>query len=87
MGFKPDQELKKFLAEDLGKGDITSKLLERKQITAKIITRQDTIVSGASFAKQIFSLKKVSNPCLSQKYLNDFTDHFGLTKNINEFEY
>ena len=58
MGFKPDQELKKFLAEDLGKGDITSKLLERKQITAKIITRQDTIVSGASFAKQIFSLKK-----------------------------
>ena len=46
MGFKPDRELKKFLAEDLGKGDITSKLLERKQITAKIITRQDTIVSG-----------------------------------------
>ena len=56
MVFKPNQELKKFLVEDLGKGDITSRLLERKVITAKIITRQDTIVSGTDFIKQIFSL-------------------------------
>ena len=57
MVFKPNQELRKFLAEDLGKGDITSRLLERKAITAKIITRQNTIVSGTDFIKQIFSLK------------------------------
>ena len=57
MVFKPNQELRKFLAEDLGKGDITSRLLERKVITAKIITRQNTIVSGTDFIKQIFSLK------------------------------
>ena len=46
MGFKPDQELKKFLAEDLGKGDITSKLLERKQITAKIVKVYEKIQPG-----------------------------------------
>ena len=58
MGFKPNQELQKFLDEDLGLGDVTSNLLEKKQIIAKIITRQETIVSGTNFAKQIFSLKK-----------------------------
>ena len=57
MVFKPNQELKKFLAEDLGKGDITSRLLEKKIISAKIITRQNTIVSGTDFIKQIFALK------------------------------
>ena len=57
MVFKPKQELRKFLDEDLGKGDITSCLLEKKVITAKIITRQNTIVSGTDFIKQIFSLK------------------------------
>lgn len=57
MVFKPNQELRKFLAEDLGTGDITSRLLSKKTITAKIITRQDTIVSGTDFIKQIFSLK------------------------------
>ena len=58
MGFKPNRELQKFLDEDLGLGDVTSNLLEKKQIIAKIITRQETIVSGVNFAKQIFSLKK-----------------------------
>jgi len=58
LGFKPNQELQKFLDEDLGLGDVTSNLLEKKQIIAKIITRQETIVSGTNFAKQIFSLKK-----------------------------
>jgi nicotinate-nucleotide pyrophosphorylase (carboxylating) len=58
LGFKPNRELQKFLDEDLGLGDVTSNLLEKKQIIAKIITRQETIVSGTNFAKQIFSLKK-----------------------------
>ena len=57
MVFQPNKELRKFLLEDLGKGDITSSLLEKKFITAKIITRQDTIVSGTDFIKQIFALK------------------------------
>ena len=60
MGFKPNQELRKFLSEDLGKGDVTSKLLKKKQVTANIITRQEAIVSGTKFAKQIFGLKTVS---------------------------
>jgi len=57
LGFKPNQELRKFLSEDLGRGDVTSKLLKKKQVTANIITRQETIVSGTKFAKQIFALK------------------------------
>ena len=60
MGFSSKHELKRFLAEDIGKGDITSKLLESKQITARIITREETIVAGVNFAKQIFALQKCS---------------------------
>jgi len=58
LGFKPNQKLQEFLSEDLGRGDITSNLLEKKEISARIITRQETIVSGTNFAKQLFSLKK-----------------------------
>lgn len=58
MGFNPNQKLQEFLSEDLGRGDITSNLLEKKEISARIITRQETIVSGTNFAKQLFSLKK-----------------------------
>ena len=60
MSFNAQRELKRFLAEDIGKGDLTSKLLGQKEITAEIITRQDTIVAGANFAKQIFSLNGCS---------------------------
>jgi len=58
LGFKPNQKLQEFLSEDLGRGDITSNLLEKKEISARIITRQETIVSGTNFAKYLFSLKK-----------------------------
>jgi len=58
LGFKPNQKLREFLSEDLGRGDITSNLLEKKEISARIITRQETIVSGTNFAKHLFSLKK-----------------------------
>lgn len=60
MSFNAQHKLKRFLAEDIGKGDLTSKLLGQKEITAEIITRQDTIVAGANFAKQIFSLNGCS---------------------------
>ena len=67
MSFNAQRELKRFLAEDIGKGDLTSKLLGQKEITAEIITRQDTIVAGANFAKQIFSL----NGCSVKIVTND----------------
>ena len=57
MVFQPNKELRKFLSEDIGKGDITSSLLEKKYISAKIIARENTIVSGTDFIKQIFALK------------------------------
>ena len=52
------RELKRFLDEDVGNGDITSKLLEKKKISARIITRDNTIVAGTKFAKDIFGFKK-----------------------------
>ena len=58
MKYSPKRELKRFLDEDVGNGDITSKLLEKKRITAKIITRENTIVAGTRFTKEIFALKK-----------------------------
>ena len=58
MKYSPKRELKRFLDEDIGKGDITSKLLQKKKIVAKIITREKTIVAGTKFVKDIFALKK-----------------------------
>ena len=58
MKYSPKRELKRFLDEDVGKGDITSKLLQKKKIVAKIITREKTIVAGTKFGKEIFALKK-----------------------------
>jgi len=57
LGFNANRELKRFLKEDVGKGDITSKLLKQQQITAKIISREETIIAGVNFAKLIFTLK------------------------------
>jgi len=52
LDFSPKKELLRFLAEDIGRGDITSALLPRKKITAKIISRQTGIVAGVTFAKE-----------------------------------
>ena len=58
MIHSPKRELKRFLDEDVGNGDITSNLLQKKQITAKIIAREKTTVAGIKFAKDVFALKK-----------------------------
>ena len=58
MTYSPKRELKRFLDEDIGKGDITSKLLQKKKIIARIITREETIVAGIKFGKDVFALKK-----------------------------
>ena len=57
MDNRPKKELSKFLAEDLGKGDITSNLLPKKKIKARIISRQDGIIAGVNYIKEIFSSK------------------------------
>jgi nicotinate-nucleotide pyrophosphorylase (carboxylating) len=46
--------LENFLAEDIGSGDITSKLLPKKKIVATIISRQKGIVAGVQYAAYIF---------------------------------
>ena len=57
LSFNSKKQLSQFLAEDIGKGDITSVLLPKKRITVRIISREDAIVAGVSYAKQIFKLK------------------------------
>jgi nicotinate-nucleotide pyrophosphorylase (carboxylating) len=53
----PKKQLSRFLAEDLGKGDITSNLLPRKKIKAYIISKQDCTLAGINYVKVIFELK------------------------------
>ena len=57
MTYNSKKQLLQFLVEDIGKGDITSALLPKRKITARIISREDAIVGGASYAKEIFKLK------------------------------
>lgn len=57
LSFNSKKQLSQFLAEDIGKGDITSALLPKKRITVKIISREPAIVGGVSYAKQIFRIK------------------------------
>jgi nicotinate-nucleotide pyrophosphorylase (carboxylating) len=57
LSFNSKKQLISFLAEDIGRGDITSALLEKKKITAKIISREEAIVAGTIHAKEIFKLK------------------------------
>ena len=58
MEFSPKKELLRFLAEDLGKGDISSALLPRTKIKARIISRQSAVLAGVKYAKEIFVLKR-----------------------------
>ncbi len=57
MDNRPKKDLLHFLAEDLGKGDITSNLLPRKRIKAYIISKQDCTLAGINYVKDIFALK------------------------------
>lgn len=57
ISFNSKKQLIAFLAEDIGKGDITSVLLPKRKITAKIISREQAIVAGVNHAKVIFKLK------------------------------
>jgi nicotinate-nucleotide pyrophosphorylase (carboxylating) len=57
LSFNPKKQLVQFLAEDIGKGDITSALLSKKKISVDIISRENAIVAGSKYAKEIFALK------------------------------
>jgi len=57
LGNSPKKEIERFLAEDIGKGDITSKLLPKKKIKAQIISKQNGIVAGTVYVKEIFGSK------------------------------
>ena len=56
LSFNSKKQLSQFLAEDIGKGDITSALLPKIKISARIISREDAIVAGTVYAKEIFKL-------------------------------
>ena len=66
MTFNSKKQLSQFLAEDIGKGDITSNLLPKKKISVKIISRENAIVAGVSYAKEIFKLKGCSSRILKK---------------------
>lgn len=66
MAFNSKKQLSQFLAEDIGKGDITSKLLPKKKISARIISRDNAIVAGTLHAKEIFKLKGCNSRILKK---------------------
>lgn len=57
MGTNIKKELLRFVSEDVQSGDITSVLLPKKKIKAKIISREDGVLAGVKFAGDIFRLK------------------------------
>ena len=57
MGTNIKKELLRFVSEDIQSGDITSVLLPKKKIKAKIISREEGILAGVRFAREIFHLK------------------------------
>ncbi|WOV92774.1 MAG: carboxylating nicotinate-nucleotide diphosphorylase [Candidatus Nitrosoabyssus spongiisocia] len=59
MNPKIKKMLSGFLREDLGTGDITSKLLTNSVIRAKIVSRESGVVAGVIFSKELF----VMNGC------------------------
>ncbi len=66
LSFNSKKQLLQFLAEDIGKGDITSALLPKKKITVKIISRENAIVAGTTYAKEIFKIKACNGKILKK---------------------
>ena len=60
MGTTIKKELLRFISEDIQNGDITSVLLPKKKIKAKIISREEGVLAGVRFAAEIFRLKGCS---------------------------
>ncbi len=60
MGTNIKKELSRFISEDVQSGDVTSVLLPKNKIKAKIISRENGILAGVKFAGDIFRLKGCS---------------------------
>lgn len=52
------EALAKFLEEDIGRGDVTSKILPRKIVRAEIVCRERAVIAGLREAGMIFDLVK-----------------------------
>jgi len=57
LGTNIKKELLRFVSEDIQSGDVTSVVLPKKKIKAKIISREEGILAGVRFAREIFRLK------------------------------
>ncbi|MCH6585502.1 MAG: carboxylating nicotinate-nucleotide diphosphorylase [Thaumarchaeota archaeon] len=66
LSFSSKKQLLQFLAEDIGKGDITSALLPKRKISVRIISRENAIVAGTTYAKEIFKLKGCNSKILKK---------------------
>jgi len=60
LGTDIKKELLRFISEDVQNGDITSVLLPKNKIKAKIISRESGILGGVKFTGDIFRLKGCS---------------------------
>ena len=58
------RQLSRFLAEDIGRKDITSALLPKRIVTAKIMAREPALVAGTGHAKEIFGIKNCTSRIL-----------------------
>jgi len=66
LSFNSRKQLLQFLAEDIGKGDITSALLPKRKISVRIISREEAIIAGTTYAKEIFKLKGCNTKILKK---------------------
>jgi len=66
LSFSSKKQLLQFLAEDIGKGDITSALLSKRKISVRIISREAAIVAGTTYVKEIFKLKGCNSKILKK---------------------
>ncbi|MDD9809235.1 MAG: carboxylating nicotinate-nucleotide diphosphorylase [Thaumarchaeota archaeon] len=57
MPHSPRAQVARFLAEDIGGGDITSALLPRARLRAAIVSREPAVVAGTEWARAAFVLR------------------------------
>jgi len=60
LGTNIKKELSRFIVEDVQSGDVTSVLLPKNKIKAKIVSRENGVLAGVKFAGDIFRLKGCS---------------------------
>lgn len=63
------RSVKAAIEEDVGEKDLTCSLIEDIDVTAKIITREDMILSGQAWAKEVY--KQIDPKIHTQWFFND----------------